>query len=50
MSSNVDQNLRPDYDPEIQAIVDYVLDYRIDSRGRVICARSDCGRLITKDP
>ena len=31
MSSNVDQNLRPDYDPEIQAIVDYVLDYRIDS-------------------
>ncbi|EKF74103.1 2-methylcitrate dehydratase [Alcanivorax hongdengensis A-11-3] len=31
MSVNADQNERPDYDPEIQAIVDYVRDYRVDS-------------------
>lgn len=29
MPSNTDQNLRPDYDPEIQAIVDYVRDYQV---------------------
>jgi hypothetical protein len=28
MPSNTDQNLRPDYDQEIQAIVDYVLIIR----------------------
>lgn len=32
MPSNVDSNERPDYDPEIQAIADYVLNYRIDSQ------------------
>ena len=29
MPSNTDQNLRPDYDQEIQAIVDYVRDYQL---------------------
>ena len=32
MSANVDLNQRPDYDPELQAIADYVLDYRVESR------------------
>ncbi|MDX1805125.1 MAG: bifunctional 2-methylcitrate dehydratase/aconitate hydratase [Alcanivorax sp.] len=31
MSGNADLNKRPEYDPEIQAIVDYVRNYRIDS-------------------
>ena len=31
MPSNTDQNLRPDYDQEIQAIVDYVRDYQVVS-------------------
>lgn len=31
MSGTVESNLRPDYDPEIQAIADYVLHYAIDS-------------------
>ena len=31
MSSTVERNERPDYDEEIQAIADYVLNYRIES-------------------
>ena len=31
MTSTVEDNVRPDYDPEIQRIADYVLDYRVDS-------------------
>ena len=31
MSTNTDRNERQDYDPELQAIADYVLDYRVDS-------------------
>jgi len=31
MSSNVDLNNRPEYDDVLQAIADYVLDYKIDS-------------------
>ena len=56
MSSNVDQNLRPDYDPEIQAIVDYVLDYRIDSEEAWDTARNclidtlGCGLLALRFP
>ncbi|MDX1609029.1 MAG: bifunctional 2-methylcitrate dehydratase/aconitate hydratase [Halofilum sp. (in: g-proteobacteria)] len=29
--TTVEENVRPDYDPEIQAIADYALDYRVDS-------------------
>lgn len=31
MSDTVETNVRPDYDPEIQAIADYVLNYPIES-------------------
>jgi len=31
MTGTVEENVRPDYDPEIRAIVDYVLDYTIES-------------------
>lgn len=31
MTTTVEANVRPDYDPELQRIADYVLDYRIDS-------------------
>ncbi|WP_101676277.1 2-methylcitrate dehydratase [Alloalcanivorax mobilis] len=56
MSSNVEQNLRPDYDTEIQAIVDYVLDYRIDSQEAWDTARNclmdtlGCGLLALRFP
>ncbi|MED5388509.1 MAG: bifunctional 2-methylcitrate dehydratase/aconitate hydratase [Pseudomonadota bacterium] len=32
MCANADRNERPNYDPELQAIADYVLDYQIDSQ------------------
>lgn len=31
MSANVDLNNRPNYDPVLQDIADYVLEYRVDS-------------------
>ena len=31
MNVNVEANRRPDYDPELQAIADYVLDYSVES-------------------
>ena len=56
MSSNVDQNQRPDYDPEIQAIVDYVLGYDIRSAEAWDTARHclmdtlGCGLLALRFP
>ena len=56
MSANVDHNERPDYDQEIQAIVDYVLDYRIDSEEAWDTARHclmdtlGCGLLALRFP
>ena len=40
MSANVDLNNRPDYDPVLQGIADYVLKYRIDSREALDTARN----------
>src|SRR5690554_5148400 len=31
MNATVETNRRPDYDPELQAIADYVLDYAVES-------------------
>ena len=39
-SHNVEANLRPDPDPELVAIADYVCDYRIDSREALDTARN----------
>ncbi|MAM57991.1 MAG: 2-methylcitrate dehydratase [Salinicola sp.] len=56
MSANVDLNQRPDYDPELQAIADYVLDYRVDSREALDTARHclldtlGCGLLALRFP
>ena len=56
MTGNVDQNLRPDYDPEIQAIVDYVLGYDIQSKEAWDTARLclmdtlGCGLLALRFP
>ncbi|WP_342594719.1 2-methylcitrate dehydratase [Salinicola lusitanus] len=56
MSANVDFNQRPDYDPELQAIADYVLDYRVDSREALETARHclldtlGCGLLALRFP
>ena len=56
MSANVDFNQRPDYDPELQAIADYVLGYRIESREALDTARHclmdtlGCGLLALRFP
>ncbi|WP_251979065.1 2-methylcitrate dehydratase [Salinicola avicenniae] len=56
MSSNVDLNQRPDYDPELQAIADYVLGYRVESREALHTARNclmdtlGCGLLALRFP
>ena len=56
MSANVEQNLRPDYDPELQKIADYVLGYRIDSQEALDTARNclmdtlGCGLLALRFP
>ncbi|WP_110654951.1 2-methylcitrate dehydratase [Salinicola halimionae] len=56
MSANVDLNQRPDYDPELQTIADYVLDYRIESREALDTARHclmdtlGCGLLALRFP
>lgn len=60
MSANVDLNQRPDYDPELQAIADYVLGYssnnRIESREALDTARHclmdtlGCGLLALRFP
>ncbi len=56
MSANVDVNNRPDYDPEIQAIADYVLNFSIDSAEAWDTARYclmdtlGCGLLALRFP
>lgn len=56
MSSNVDLNNRPDYDDVLQAIADYVLDYKIDSNEAWDTARNclmdtlGCGLLALRFP
>lgn len=56
MSSNVELNNRPDYDPEIQNIADYVLNYTITSAEAWHTARNclmdtlGCGLLALRFP
>ncbi|MDN3520400.1 bifunctional 2-methylcitrate dehydratase/aconitate hydratase [Halomonas ramblicola] len=56
MSATVEANVRPDYDPELQRIADYVLDYRIDSEEAWRTARHclmdtlGCGLLALRFP
>lgn len=56
MSATFDLNQRPDYDPEIQAIADYVLNYRIESAEAWSTARHclmdtlGCGLLALRFP
>lgn len=56
MSATVELNNRPDYDPEIQAIADYVLDYKIESDEALDTARNclidtlGCGLLALRFP
>lgn len=56
MSSNVDLNNRPEYDDVLQAIADYVLDYKIDSHEAWDTARNclmdtlGCGLLALRFP
>ena len=56
MSSNVEMNLRPDYDLVIQNIADYVINYEIDSSEAVDTARNclmdtlGCGLLALRFP
>lgn len=56
MSSNVDLNNRPEYDDVLQAIADYVLDYKIDSSEAWDTARNclmdtlGCGLLALRFP
>ena len=54
MSSNVDYNLRPDYDQVIKDIADYVIDYKVNSSEAINTARNclidslGCGLLALK--
>src|SRR5690606_41174727 len=56
MSANVDLNDRPDYDRVLQAIADYVLDYRVESAEAYDTARNclmdtlGCGLLALRFP
>nr|WP_298412434.1 2-methylcitrate dehydratase [uncultured Halomonas sp.] len=56
MSANVEANVRPDYDDELQKIADYVLDYRIKSSEALDTARNclmdtlGCGLLALRFP
>ncbi|MFL1465500.1 2-methylcitrate dehydratase [Marinobacter sp. HN1S83] len=56
MSSNVDQNVRPDYDDVLQKIADYVLTYEVDSEEAWDTARNclmdtlGCGLLALRFP
>lgn len=56
MSSNVELNERPDYDQELQAIADYVLNYKINSKEALDTARNclmdtlGCGLLALRFP
>ncbi|WP_227430357.1 bifunctional 2-methylcitrate dehydratase/aconitate hydratase [Psychrobacter sp. I-STPA6b] len=54
--SNVESNVRPDYDPEIQKIADYVLNYKIENSEAWNTARNclmdtlGCGLLALRFP
>ena len=56
MSSNVDQNVRPDYDAVIVEIADYVTNFQIESELALDTARNclidtiGCGLLALKFP
>ena len=56
MSANVDLNDRPGYDTVLQAIADYVLNYRVESREALDTARNclmdtlGCGLLALRFP
>ena len=56
MNTNVDLNIRPDYDTLLQDIADYVLNYRIDSIAALDTARNclmdtlGCGLLALRFP
>nr|WP_299244423.1 2-methylcitrate dehydratase [uncultured Halomonas sp.] len=56
MSANVEANVRPDYDEELQKIADYVLDYKIKSSEALDTARNclmdtlGCGLLALRFP
>lgn len=56
MSTNVESNVRPDYDEIIQKIADYVLDYSIESAEALDTARNclmdtlGCGLLALRFP
>tara|TARA_R110002049_G_scaffold25557_8_gene89682 strand:+ start:10979 stop:12463 length:1485 start_codon:yes stop_codon:yes gene_type:complete len=56
MSSNVESNVRPDYDQVIQDIADYVINYKIDSAEAMDTARNclmdtlGCGLLALRFP
>jgi len=56
MSENFDLSERPDYDAEIQAIVDYVIDYQVTSANALDTARNclldtlGCGFLALRFP
>mgnify|MGYP002734738660 CR=1 FL=1 len=39
MSTSAELNLRPDYDPLLQQLADYALDYRVDSAEALDTAR-----------
>lgn len=54
--TNVDSNIRPEFDPELQAIADYVLDYTVNSQQAYHTARLclmdtlGCGLLALRYP
>ncbi|SHF07009.1 2-methylcitrate dehydratase [Modicisalibacter ilicicola DSM 19980] len=56
MAANVEANVRPEYDEELQKIADYVLDYRIKSQEALDTARNclmdtlGCGLLALRFP
>ena len=56
MSTNVDMNVRPDYDQVIQDFADYVIDYEIESVEAMDTARNclmdtlGCGLLALRFP
>ncbi|BBI51989.1 hypothetical protein HORIV_44100 [Vreelandella olivaria] len=56
MSATSEANVRPDYDPELQAIADYVLNYQVESQEALKTARYclmdtlGCGLLALRFP
>ena len=56
MSTTVERNVRPDYDPELCKIADYVLDYQVESQVALETARFclmdtlGCGLLALRFP